>query len=184
MSSFKKIFWLDLEMTGLVPETDCIIEAAAIVTDDKLNELDSYTSVVKQDKSVLQKMDSWNQKCHRKSGLYELIPKGKQLAVVENDLLYIIEKHFKKEEEVILAGNCIYQDRNFIRKHMPNLEKRLYYRMLDITAWKILFEHKGWVFKKSNNHRALKDTKESIEEFRYYISNMTFKDKQASPSES
>ena len=174
MNSFDKILWLDLEMTGLVPETDVIIEAAACITTKDFKELESYTSVVKQDQSYLKKMDKWNQTCHRKSGLYPLIPKGKQLSVVEDDLLYLIEKFYKKEEEVILAGNCIYQDRSFIRRYMPRLEKRLYYRMLDITAWKLIFEDKNIVFEKKNSHRALDDVKESIQEFRYYLSHINF----------
>ena len=74
---FEKILWLDLEMTGLSPETDVIIEAAAIITDKQLKELESYQNVIKQDSKYLEGMDSWNQKCHRKSGLYDLIPHGK-----------------------------------------------------------------------------------------------------------
>lgn len=178
-----KILWLDLEMTGLIPETDVIIEAAAIITNDQLKELECYQSVVKQGKNSLEGMDKWNQKCHRQSGLYELIPKGKDLFLVEEDLLSLVTKHFgEKDYFVILAGNCISQDRNFIRKYMPRLDKKLFYRMLDVTAWKLLFERQGFIFEKANKHRALEDTRESIREMRFYLDNMNFK-KPLSPSD-
>ena len=171
----EKILWLDLEMTGLSPETDVIIEVAAIITDKEFNELESYQNVVKQEKKHLEGMDSWNQKCHRKSGLYELIPKGKSLHNVEQDLLSLFEVHFKSEDKVVIAGNCIYQDRNFIRRYMPRLDKRLYYRMLDVTAWKLIVQQKGYVFEKENKHRALDDTRESIREMLYYLKHIEFK---------
>ncbi len=171
----EKIFWLDMEMTGLSPETDVIIEVAAIVTDRGFKELDSYHSVVKQEQKYLDAMDSWNQKCHRKTGLYELVTKGKALNKVEDDLLSILENHFQLEEKIILAGNCIYQDRNFIRKYMPRLEKKLYYRMLDVTAWKLIAQQKGFLFEKENKHRALDDTRESINELVYYLKHIEFK---------
>ena len=170
-----KIVWMDLEMTGLCPETDVIIEAAAIITDKNFKELDSYSNVVKQEKKHLEAMDAWNQKCHRKSGLYDLIPKGRSLHNVEQDLLSLLEGHFKPEEKIVLAGNCIYQDRNFIRRYMTRLDKRIYYRMLDITSWKLFFEGEGFVFEKSNKHRAIEDIKESIREFQYYLNSFTLK---------
>ncbi len=171
----EKIFWIDMEMTGLSPETDVIIEVACIITDKNLKELESYSNVVKQDPKHLLAMDKWNQKCHRKSGLYELVPKGKLLRVVEEDLLSLLESHFRIEEKAVPAGNCIYQDRNFIRKHMPQLDKKLYYRMLDVTAWKLFFEREGFVFEKSNQHRALEDIRESIKEFQYYLNSFSLK---------
>ena len=174
---FEKFFWLDLEMTGLCPETDVIIEVAVIITDNKFKELDTYHNVVKQDHKYLEAMDSWNQKCHRRSGLYDLIPQGKSLHSVEQDLLSILENHFQTEELVVLAGNCIYQDRNFIRRYMPRLDKKLYYRMLDVTAWKLIAQQKGLLFEKTNRHRALEDTRESIREFVYYLDNIEFKQK-------
>ena len=180
----EKIFWLDLEMTGLSPEKDVIIETAAIITDKSLKELDSYQNVVKQEQKYLQAMDTWNQRCHRKSGLYDLIPKGKSLHQVEQDLLSLLELHFKSEEKIVLAGNCIYQDRIFIKKYMPRLNNKLYYRMLDVTAWKLIAQQKGLLFKKENKHRALEDTRESIKEMAYYLQNIHFKPVEKSESES
>ena len=171
----EKVLWLDLEMTGLSLETDVIIEAAAVITDKDFKELETYQSVVKQEAKYLEGMDSWNQNCHRKSGLYEMVPKGKSLHTVEQDILTLLEVHFKSEDKVVLAGNCIYQDRNFIRKYMPRLDKRLYYRMLDVTAWKLIAQQKGYIFEKENKHRALDDTRESIREILYYLKYMEFK---------
>lgn len=169
-----KLFWLDMEMTGLYPEKDVIIEAAAIVTDIDLNELESYESVVKQPQKYLDGMDKWNQKCHRKSGLYPLISTGRELASVETDLLHLLEQHFGDSDRIILAGNCVFQDRSFIRKYMTRLERKLFYRMLDVSSWKLLFQKKGFIFEKQNKHRALADTRESIKELQFYLNNMTF----------
>ena len=170
----RSILWLDLEMTGLSPETNVIIEVGAIITDSNFKELEQYQSVVYQEQKHLDKMDSWNQKCHRKSGLYFLIPKGKSLSLVEEDLLSLLESHFKPGELVVIAGNCIYQDRNFIRRYMSRLDKKLYYRMLDVTAFKLIAQEKGWLFKKENKHRVLDDIRESIKELEYYLEKMNF----------
>ena len=169
-----KLLWLDMEMTGLYPEKDVIIEVAAVITDNKLKELEVYESIVKQPQKYLDNMDKWNQKCHRKSGLYPLIPTGRELVSVETDLLHLLEQHFGDSNQVILAGNCIFQDRNFIRKYMTRLEQKLFYRMLDVSSWKLLFQKKGFVFEKENKHRALADTKESIKELHFYLKNMSF----------
>ena len=163
-----KFLWLDMEMTGLDPEKEVIIEAAAIVSDDQLNELDTYHQIVRQHNDYLEKMDKWNTKQHKKSGLYELVPNGIPQEQMEKDLIELINKHFK-DEKVILAGNSIYQDRLFIKKHLPTLEAKLHYRMLDISAWKIIFFNKNIMFKKENKHRALDDIRESIKEMKTYL---------------
>ena len=151
----KKFFWLDMEMTGLYPEKDVIIEVAAVITDIKLNELEVYESVIKQPQKYLDNMDKWNQKCHRKSGLYPLIPTGRELASVETDLIHLLEQHFNDSDKVILAGNCIFQDRSFIRKYMTRLEQKLFYRMLDVSSWKLLFQHQGLIFEKRKQTQSL-----------------------------
>ena len=164
----QKFLWLDMEMTGLDPEREVIIEVAAIVTDHQHKELDSYHQVVKQHSDYLEKMDKWNTKQHKKSGLYELVPNGIPQEQMERELIDLANKHFK-EIRIILAGNSIYQDRLFIRKHLLKFKERLHYRMLDVSAWKIIFANKDVVFKKENKHRALDDVRESIRELKTYL---------------
>ena len=164
-----KFLWLDMEMTGLDPEKEVIIETAAIVTNHEHEELDSYHQIVKQHSDYLEKMDKWNTKQHKKSGLYDLIATGIPQEQMERELIGLTDKHFKKEEKVVLAGNSIYQDRLFIKKHLLKFEERLHYRMLDVSSWKIIFANKNVEFKKENKHRALDDIRESIRELKLYL---------------
>lgn len=166
----QKFLWLDMEMTGLDPQKEVIIEVAALVTNHLHEELLSYHQIVKQHTDYLDKMDKWNTNQHKKSGLYEQVSSGITQDQMERELISIIDKNFEKPEKVILAGNSIYQDRLFIKKYLPKLEERLHYRMLDISSWKIIFAQKGIVFKKHNKHRALDDIRESIEEMNMYLS--------------
>jgi len=164
----QKFLWLDMEMTGLDPQKEVIIEVAAIVTNDQHEELDSYHQVVRQHREYFEKMDKWNTKQHKKSGLYDMVPNGITQSQLEKELILFSDKHFKTEK-IILAGNSIYQDRLFIRKHLLEFEKKLHYRMLDVSAWKIIFANKNVVFKKENKHRALDDIRESIREMKTYL---------------
>ena len=173
-AKISRFFWLDLEMTGLDPEKEVIIEAAAIITNDQLDEMDSYHCIVQQDQEYLEKMDKWNTKQHKKSGLYDLVPEGIPQSQMEEELLALANKHYKNER-VILAGNSIYQDRLFIRKYLLQFEKKLHYRMLDVSAWKIIFANKGVEFKKENKHRALDDVRESIREMKEYLNYLDHK---------
>ncbi len=160
--------WLDMEMTGLDPDRDRIIEVAAIVTNSQHEELDHYHKIIKQDGRYLEKMDKWNTKQHKKSGLYDLVPTGISQYQAENELIAFADKHFG-EQKIVLAGNSIYQDRIFIKKHLINLETHFHYRMLDVSAWKIIFAAKNIIFKKENKHRALDDIRESIRELNFYF---------------
>ena len=173
-AKISRFFWLDLEMTGLDPEKEVIIEAAAIITNNRLEEIDSYHCIVQQDQEYLEKMDKWNTKQHKKSGLYDLVPGGTPQSQMEEELLALANKHYKNER-VILAGNSIYQDRLFIRKYLLQFEKKLHYRMLDVSAWKIIFADKGVEFKKENKHRALDDIRESIREMKEYLNYLDHK---------
>lgn len=167
----KKILWIDLEMTGLDVTKESIIEVAYVVTDLKFKELDFYQAVVRQPSDLLEKMDDWNKTHHKNSGLLDLIPLGKSITEVEEELLEKLDKQFPKEERIVIAGNSIYQDRAFIRKEFPCLEKRLHYRMLDVTSWKAIFKSiYNKEYKKKNAHRALEDIRESVKELQYYIS--------------
>lgn len=167
-----KLLWIDMEMTGLDVEKEVIIEVAAIVTNLKLEPLAEYHSVVKQAQKHLDSMDDWNQKHHKESGLVDLVPKGKDLGLVEIELMELMENHFDKKEKIILAGNSIGQDRLFIKKYFKKIEERLHYRMLDVTSFKIVFNNFYSISyaKGESRHRAVDDIKESISELKKYLS--------------
>ena len=173
----QKLFWIDLEMTGLDIEKEVVIECAVIITDYQFNVLDTYEAVVNQSRNYLDRMDDWNREHHAKSGLTAKVPFGKTPEQVEEDLLNILRKHWpkieKKEDKPILAGNSIGQDRLFLDKYFKRFAGELHYRMLDVSSWKIIFNHKfGKKYEKKNNHRALEDIKESIEEMKFYLSHI------------
>jgi len=164
-----KIFWVDLEMTGLNHEEHVIIEFASIITDMHFRALDTYETVIYQPQSELDKMGEWCVKTHGDSGLTMKVRHGKPLDEVERVILEKLEQHFP-EEAPILAGNSIYQDRRFIDRYMPLLSKKLHYRMLDVSSFKIMFMHKfNRGFAKKETHRALDDINESILELRFYL---------------
>lgn len=160
--------WVDMEMTGLDVSKERIIEVAALVTDEKLNVLDTYETVVFQPQDLLDKMDDWNKTHHGQSGLLAKIPSGKPESEVDRDLANFTKKHFT--EKAILAGNSIGQDRLFIDKYLKEFSALLHYRMLDVTAWKIVFENLyHQKFQKQDKHRAIDDIQESIAELKFYL---------------
>jgi oligoribonuclease len=168
-----KYLWLDMEMTGLDVNKEKIIEVAAIITDTDLNEISDYHAVIFQPDEILKKMDDWNQKQHKSTGLLNLIPTGKPEGQVESELIEWIKTHYKNEKP-ILAGNSIAQDKLFIDFHMPKLKDVLHYRMLDVTSWKIPFWIQNIEMKKKNVHRAVDDIRESISEFKTYLKFVDF----------
>ena len=173
MKTMDKIFWMDLEMTGLDPEKEVIIEVATIITDMELKEIDEYHAVVQQPQAFLDNMDEWNTKTHTETGLAAKVLTGKSPFQVEDDLINLAQRYFKKNE-VIIAGNSIHQDRLFLKKYFSRFNELLNYRMLDITSWKLILKHKfGQEFKKQNTHRALDDIRESIKEFQFYLQSVT-----------
>lgn len=167
-----KLLWIDLEMTGLDPEKDRILELAAIAASWDLKPLAEMTAVVKVPEELLRERmvgEFWEKNAESRDGLIAQNVTGKTTEDVERELLDFIDKHFGKE--VILAGNSIHQDRKFIDREWPRVAERLHYRMLDVSAWKVYFE--GALdkhFVKRDNHRALDDIKGSIEELEWYIS--------------
>ncbi|KYG62879.1 oligoribonuclease [Bdellovibrio bacteriovorus] len=171
-----KLFWLDMEMTGLDVEKEVIIEVAAIVTDLNFKELDTFETVVKQPQKYLDNMDAWNTEHHKKSGLTAKVPFGMEPDQVEAKLVDMVKKHFPDpKDRPILAGNSIMQDRLFIDKYMKDLAPRLHYRMVDVSSWKVIINNKfNYVYQKANKHRALDDIRESIQELRAYCDKMTF----------
>ena len=168
-----RILWVDLEMTGLDPNKDRILEVAAIVTDWNMKELATYEAVKKVSTGLIKKRmvgEFWERYSQVKDGLVAQNAHGKSSTVVEDELLAFLDEWFPGEERIILAGNSIHQDRKFIINEWPRLDKRLHYRMLDVSAWKVVFEHKfNRKFSKPEAHRALSDIRGSIEELQYYL---------------
>lgn len=166
-----KLLWMDLEMTGLDPAKDKICEVAAIATTMNLDEVATYEAVVKVDDQLMEDRmvgPFWEKNAQSRDALKAQNAKGKPIAEVERELLDFVAKYCTKE--IYLAGNSIHQDRKFIEREMPELNKILHYRMLDVSAWKIYFENaKHKKFVKSENHRALDDINGSIEELKWYL---------------
>lgn len=166
-----KLLWVDLEMTGLDPEKDRILELAAIATDWKLETLGEMTAVVKVSEALMKKRmvgEFWETNAASRDALMVQNKSGKSAKEVERELLQFIDEHFG--DEVILAGNSIHQDRKFIDREWPEVAKRLHYRMLDVSAWKVYFEGaRHEKFMKKEAHRALDDILGSIDELKWYI---------------
>ena len=158
-------------MTGLEPDRDKILEVAAIATDMELNEVARYEAVVKVDEKLMKSRmvgDFWEKNHDSRDALIAQNETGKPVKEVENELIKFIDKYCTKE--LYLAGNSIHQDRKFIEREMPQLNERLHYRMLDVSAWKIYFENAlKKKFVKPENHRALDDINGSIEELKWYL---------------
>ncbi len=165
------LLWLDLEMTGLDEKVDSILEVAVVVTDLDLKPIEEYERVVYQPPEVLEKMEAWCKKTHGKSGLTAKVNDGIPLAKVEEEMLAILNRHFPgKTEKIVLCGNSVYNDKRFIDKYMPEVSKRLHYRLIDVSSFKEIFRQKyGIKVEKKNAHRAVDDIRESIAELRTYL---------------
>lgn len=165
------LLWIDLEMTGLDPSEDRILEVAAIATDMELNKIATYEAVVHVDEKLMQSRmigEFWEKNSKSRDALFKQNQTGKPVETVERELLEFIQKYFGKE--IYLAGNSIHQDRKFIEREMPELNSKLHYRMLDVSAWKIYFENAlNKKFIKPENHRAIEDINGSIEELKWYL---------------
>jgi oligoribonuclease len=169
----QNLVWIDLEMTGLSPENDRIIEIAVVVTDAQLgNRVEGPVFAVHQSDATLDAMDAWNKGTHGKSGLIDRV---KASAVDEaSAAAQVIEflKQYVPKNTSPMCGNSICQDRRFLAIHMPQLEAFFHYRNLDVSTLKELA--KRWKpeilagFKKAQAHTALADIHESIDELAYY----------------
>ncbi len=170
MAKKASLLWIDLEMTGLDPVRDRILEIGAIATDWEFNRIAEMTAVVKVDpKLIAERMvgEFWEKNRESYEGLVAQNASGLPSAEVEKQVLAFMDKHFRKT--IYLAGNSIHQDRKFIDREWPQVSERLHYRMLDVSAWKVYFENaRGVKFLKRDAHRALDDINGSIEELEYY----------------
>ena len=170
----ENIVWIDCEMTGLNPEIDCLVEVAVVITNSELEILDAGLDLV-----IKPRAESWSQmndfvrQMHTQSGLVDDIKNGVELEVAEQLILDYIKKFVPNEKDAPLAGNSIGTDRMFLNRYMPNLDKYLHYRNIDVSSIKELTRR--WyprvyfqLPKKDGGHRALADILESIQELRYY----------------
>lgn len=169
----ENLVWIDLEMTGLNPDTDVIIEIASIVTDKNLNILaQGPVFAIHQSDAVLAAMDEWNQTHHGNSGLIKRVQESKiDTATAEQQTLDFLRQWVPAGVSP-LCGNSIGQDRRFLVRYMPTLEAFFHYRNLDVSTLKELAAR--WApavkegFSKTSSHIALEDIRESIEELQYY----------------
>jgi len=166
------LIWIDLEMTGLEPDHDTIIEIATLVTDVNLKLVEEGPVLpIHQSDEVLAKMDEWNTNQHGKSGLIERVRQSHfTLASAERLTLAFIQQHVPPDTSP-MCGNSICQDRRFLYKYMPKLEKYFHYRHIDVSTLKELA--KRWrpdlpEFEKESKHLAMSDIYDSIDELKYY----------------
>ncbi len=183
-----KILWVDLEMTGLNPSDDVLLEVGLEVTDFNFKTLETYEARIQQDRDVvIERMQEniwWREFPKNRDDFLAKLDEGKPLQQVEQELIELVSRHFG-DEPAILAGNSIYNDRLFIKSWMPALDLKLHYRMLDVSSFKILMQGKyGVVFEKDNNHRAFDDIQASIAELQYYMDWFHRNPDQPNPSES
>ncbi len=167
------LIWIDLEMTGLVPDSDQIIEIATLVTDHQLQLLaEGPVLAIQQDEVTLGRMDEWNQRTHSGTGLLQRIRASRiTTAMAEQQTLDFLAQHADAGVSP-MCGNSICQDRRFLARHMPQLEKFFHYRNLDVSTLKELARR--WApavldsMIKQGSHRALDDIRESVAELAHY----------------
>lgn len=173
MDKALNLIWLDLEMTGLLPDSDLIIEIATLVTDANLNILaEGPTLAIKQSDAALAGMDDWNQKHHGRSGLIERVKNSKvNEQEAERQTIEFLDQYSSKNASP-MCGNSICQDRRFMARHMPLLEDYFHYRNLDVSSIKELARRwkpnilAGLV--KQGTHQAMEDIRDSVNELKYY----------------
>lgn len=177
MQSEKLLVWVDLEMTGLDPQRDVILEMATIITDNNLEIIAQGPEfVIHQPEEYLERMNDWVRKTHTASGLIEQVRASKiSVTEAEQQTLDFIQQYCKKNTAP-LCGNTVHQDRAFIRTYMRSIDEYLHYRIIDVSSVKELVRR--WYpqnpkkdFVKPENHRALEDIKGSIVELAHYRMN-------------
>ncbi len=168
------LVWIDLEMTGLNPDTETIIEIASIVTTNNLDIVaEGPNLAIKTDESFLEGMDEWNTTHHTRSGLVNKIRSSKTTMEQAEDMTLMFLEQFAQRGISPLCGNSVWQDRNFLRRQMPKIDHFLNYRIIDVSSikeaarrWYPNNPHTSFV--KTQNHRALEDILQSIEELKHY----------------
>lgn len=169
------LVWIDLEMTGLDYFNDSILEIATIITDSNLQVVATGPNlVIHQPEEILNRMDAWCVETHTKSGLIEKV-RNSTLSVeqAEQETLKFLQQYCEKQTAP-LCGNTVWFDKLFLKKDMPDIVGFLHYRVVDVTAFKIMlsaWSSQNVSFKKQNSHRALDDILESIAELQYYRTN-------------
>ncbi len=168
-----KLLWVDLEMTGLNPHDDIILEVAIEITDFDFKPIASYEARVQHPRAVVeQAMNAntwWEIYPENKSDFLDKLTNAKPTEQVVHEIVQLIQAHFG-DEAAILAGNSVHADRSFIEYHWPDIFKLLHYRILDVTSWKVVMQGRhGVEFPKKEMHRAFDDIHESIAELQYYL---------------
>lgn len=168
-----RLLWVDLEMTGLDPAEDVILEIAAEITDFDFKTLASYEARIHHNRDIvidrMQKNIWWKDFSENRDDFVKKLEHGKPLYQVEQELIELVQKHFESEP-AILAGNSIHNDRNFMKYWWPELDLKLHYRMLDVSSLKVFMQGKyGIEFEKKEVHRAFDDIQASIAELQYYL---------------
>jgi len=170
------LVWIDLEMTGLNAQKDVILEIATIITDNALNEITVGPEIViNHQEKYLQSMDDWVFKIHTKSGLIQAVQNSKITTTQAQEQILNFLKQFGKAGEMLLCGNSVWQDKQFLKVHMPAVHAFFHYRIIDVSTIKELMRR--WYpklpeFEKKDTHRAATDIRESIDELRYYRKNI------------
>ena len=172
LQSRDNLIWIDLEMTGLDPDKEKIIEIATLITDSDLNVISEGPNlIISQPKEVLDEMDDWNQNQHGSTGLIDEVMKSditEQVAEIET--LEFVSKYVG-EKASPMCGNTVSHDRRFLLKYMPRLEAYFNYRHIDVSSFKevaVRWMNEAQTYEKKGSHRALGDIKESVEELRFY----------------
>jgi len=173
MVNDNNLVWIDLEMTGLSPKENHIIEIASIVTNNQLEILEEGpVFAIHQSNNRLDKMDAWNTEHHQQSGLIQRVRESTVSEKEAEDLTLEFLQKYVPENKSPMCGNSICQDRRFLYTYMPKLEAYFHYRNIDVSTIKILANH--WApklanqLKKTPTHTALQDIRDSIEELRFY----------------